>query len=169
MLKSEQGKLKRLAELSKLINSKHSNRTSSITPPNQALLLVKLNIVDSRSSSRTLYNPNPQHNTHNHQTSNNMLVSHGRGGAGNIANSSKFDKLTTKDLQTPTLKSSVVTTGRGGTGNIFKEDNAAVQKAAAIENAIDDDDSSSHKRRRSSAELAAKGKAWLNSITGKKA
>ncbi|CRK29047.1 hypothetical protein HYQ45_015558 [Verticillium longisporum] len=135
-----------------------------------------------------------------------MLVSHGRGGAGNIANSSKFDKLTTKDLQTPTLKSSVVTTGRGGTGNmlknddpyetrlrqdvegaprrtssgaahygrggaanIFKEDNAALQKAAAIENAIDDDDSSSHKRRRSSAELAAKGKAWLNSITGKKA
>ncbi|KAM0332595.1 hypothetical protein ACHAQA_002879 [Verticillium albo-atrum] len=138
-----------------------------------------------------------------------MLVSHGRGGAGNIANSTKFDKITPKDLQTPVLKSSVVTTGRGGTGNMLKNDDpyetrlrqdvegaprrtssgaahygrggaanifkaspeeqAAAAKAANLESAIEDDDSSSHKRRRSSAELAAKGKAWLNSITGKKA
>ncbi|KAI5462949.1 hypothetical protein BGZ63DRAFT_178619 [Mariannaea sp. PMI_226] len=49
-----------------------------------------------------------------------MLASHGRGGAGNIADATLAPKTTTKDLQTPVLKSSVVTTGRGGTGNMAK-------------------------------------------------
>ncbi|KAL2140687.1 hypothetical protein VTI28DRAFT_3504 [Corynascus sepedonium] len=43
--------------------------------------------------------------------------SSGRGGAGNIVDSSKSPQLKPEDLQTPTLKTSMVTTGRGGTGN----------------------------------------------------
>lgn len=49
-----------------------------------------------------------------------MLSSHGRGGAGNMADTSNLPKTTTKDLQTPVLKGSVVTTGRGGQGNMAK-------------------------------------------------
>ncbi|EXF83134.1 hypothetical protein CPAR01_14681 [Colletotrichum paranaense] len=49
-----------------------------------------------------------------------MLASHGRGGAGNMADTSKSPKITPKDLETPTLKTSVVTTGRGGSGNMAK-------------------------------------------------
>lgn len=48
------------------------------------------------------------------------LQSSGRGGAGNIVDSTKSPKLQPKDLETPTLKTSVVTTGRGGTGNMAK-------------------------------------------------
>ncbi|CAK7270634.1 hypothetical protein SEPCBS119000_004188 [Sporothrix epigloea] len=48
------------------------------------------------------------------------LASHGRGGAGNMADSSKSPKLQPKDLDTPVLRTSVVTTGRGGTGNMAK-------------------------------------------------
>ncbi len=134
-----------------------------------------------------------------------MLVSHGRGGAGNYAHSTKFDKVSTKDLQTPCLKSAVVTTGRGGSGNMLKNDDPAetrlrqdvqpvprrsssntthigrggaanifragsaemaAAKNASLESAIDDD-SSSYGRR--SSEIAAKGRAFLHSITGKKA
>ncbi|KAK3905844.1 hypothetical protein C8A05DRAFT_41268 [Staphylotrichum tortipilum] len=43
--------------------------------------------------------------------------SSGRGGAGNIVDSSKTQPIQPEDLQTPTLKTSMVTTGRGGTGN----------------------------------------------------
>jgi hypothetical protein len=46
--------------------------------------------------------------------------SSGRGGAGNIRDSSKAVPLQPEDLQTPTLKSQVVTTGRGGSGNMAK-------------------------------------------------
>ncbi|RYP87873.1 hypothetical protein DL770_004707 [Monosporascus sp. CRB-9-2] len=45
-------------------------------------------------------------------------TSTGRGGAGNIADSSKSPKLNPADLQTPTLKGAVYTTGRGGSGNM---------------------------------------------------
>ncbi|KAK3337037.1 hypothetical protein B0T19DRAFT_396698 [Cercophora scortea] len=48
------------------------------------------------------------------------LQSSGRGGAGNIVDSSMSPKMLPQDLQTPTLKTSVVTTGRGGTGNMAK-------------------------------------------------
>lgn len=44
--------------------------------------------------------------------------SSGRGGAGNIVDSSKRPQLQPEDLQTPTLKTAMVTTGRGGTGNM---------------------------------------------------
>ena len=50
----------------------------------------------------------------------NNLHSSGRGGAGNIVDSTRSPKLQPEDLQTPTLKTSVVTTGRGGTGNMAK-------------------------------------------------
>ncbi|KAH6853789.1 hypothetical protein B0I37DRAFT_349197 [Chaetomium sp. MPI-CAGE-AT-0009] len=43
--------------------------------------------------------------------------SSGRGGAGNIVDSSKTPQIQAEDLKTPTLKTSMVTTGRGGTGN----------------------------------------------------
>lgn len=49
-----------------------------------------------------------------------QFASHGRGGAGNMAKASESPKLTASDLQTPTLKTSVVTTGRGGQGNMAK-------------------------------------------------
>ncbi|KAH6996710.1 hypothetical protein BGZ61DRAFT_526477 [Ilyonectria robusta] len=49
-----------------------------------------------------------------------MLASHGRGGAGNMADVAHTPKTDPQDLLTPTLKSSVVTTGRGGTGNMAK-------------------------------------------------
>lgn len=54
-----------------------------------------------------------------------QMSSHGRGGAGNMANSKSSPKVSPADLQTPTLKSSVVTTGRGGTGNMAKNDDPA--------------------------------------------
>ena len=50
------------------------------------------------------------------------VSSHGRGGAGNMADSSKSPKLTPADLKTPVLKTSVVTTGRGGSGNMARND-----------------------------------------------
>ena len=53
------------------------------------------------------------------------LQSSGRGGAGNIVNSTMSPKLGPKDLETPTLKTSVVTTGRGGTGNMAKNTDPA--------------------------------------------
>jgi len=46
------------------------------------------------------------------------MQSSGRGGAGNIVDSSKAPQIQPKDLETPTLKSEMVTTGRGGTGNM---------------------------------------------------
>ncbi|KAF4445076.1 hypothetical protein F53441_11000 [Fusarium austroafricanum] len=51
-----------------------------------------------------------------------MLSSHGRGGAGNMADSAHTEKTDPSKFQTPVLKSSVVTTGRGGTGNMAKND-----------------------------------------------
>ena len=46
-----------------------------------------------------------------------QFQSSGRGGAGNIVDSSKSPQIQPEDLKTPTLKTSMVTTGRGGTGN----------------------------------------------------
>ncbi|KAI1174951.1 hypothetical protein F4777DRAFT_348072 [Nemania sp. FL0916] len=46
------------------------------------------------------------------------MTSTGRGGAGNIADATKSPRLAPSDLETPTLKTSVVTTGRGGSGNM---------------------------------------------------
>ncbi|KAI0459433.1 hypothetical protein F5B21DRAFT_456713 [Xylaria acuta] len=46
------------------------------------------------------------------------MTSTGRGGAGNIADAAKSPRLKPSDLETPTLKTSVVTTGRGGSGNM---------------------------------------------------
>lgn len=46
------------------------------------------------------------------------MTSTGRGGAGNIADVSKSPRIQPTDLETPTLKTSVVTTGRGGSGNM---------------------------------------------------
>ncbi|KAI0854262.1 hypothetical protein F5Y00DRAFT_222661 [Daldinia vernicosa] len=47
-----------------------------------------------------------------------QMTSTGRGGAGNIADVSKSPKIQPADLETPTLKTSVITTGRGGSGNM---------------------------------------------------
>lgn len=51
-----------------------------------------------------------------------MIASHGRGGAGNMADTANTPKTNPADLQTPVLRGSVVTTGRGGTGNMAKND-----------------------------------------------
>ncbi|KAJ9645257.1 hypothetical protein H2199_003263 [Coniosporium tulheliwenetii] len=50
------------------------------------------------------------------------IISHGRGGAGNIGKPRRESFTTPEDLVTPTLKSDHYTTGRGGTGNIAKND-----------------------------------------------
>jgi hypothetical protein len=55
--------------------------------------------------------------TNTNQNMSSHFQSSGRGGAGNIVDSSKTPQLQPEDLQTPTLKTSMVTTGRGGTGN----------------------------------------------------
>ncbi|KAL1856248.1 hypothetical protein VTK73DRAFT_8412 [Phialemonium thermophilum] len=57
------------------------------------------------------------------------LHSSGRGGAGNIVDSTKSPKLKPQDLETPTLKASVVTTGRGGSGNMAKNTDPAETRA----------------------------------------
>ncbi|KAG5922093.1 hypothetical protein E4U42_005611 [Claviceps africana] len=49
------------------------------------------------------------------------MASHGRGGAGNMADAS-HSRLEASDLETPVLKKPVVTTGRGGTGNMARND-----------------------------------------------
>lgn len=149
-----------------------------------------------------------------------MLVSHGRGGAGNIARSSKYDAVTPSDLRTPALTSAVVTTGRGGTGNMLRNDDAestrlrqdceagprrtssgaahfgrggaanifrqslfheeedeaaaAAGKLSFESAAVDDEEGEENlapatSNRRRSSELAARGKAWLQGLTGKKA
>jgi len=48
-------------------------------------------------------------------------VSHGRGGAGNIGQSTGRT-TTPDDLKTPTIKQNFYTTGRGGTGNMMQND-----------------------------------------------
>ncbi|KAL6689802.1 hypothetical protein J3F84DRAFT_391218 [Trichoderma pleuroticola] len=47
-----------------------------------------------------------------------QFASHGRGGAGNMADAAQSPKINPSDLETPVLKTAVVTTGRGGTGNM---------------------------------------------------
>lgn len=49
-----------------------------------------------------------------------QVSSYGRGGAGNMIDTSDSPRLQPSDLETPTLKRPVVTTGRGGTGNMAK-------------------------------------------------
>ncbi|KAL7794605.1 hypothetical protein V8C37DRAFT_376193 [Trichoderma ceciliae] len=49
-----------------------------------------------------------------------QFASHGRGGAGNMAEAAQSPKINASDLETPVLKTAVVTTGRGGTGNMTK-------------------------------------------------
>ncbi|KAB5551343.1 hypothetical protein GE09DRAFT_1059809 [Coniochaeta sp. 2T2.1] len=57
------------------------------------------------------------------------LQSSGRGGAGNIVDATKSPKLQPEDLQTPTLKTNVITTGRGGSGNMAKNTDPAETRA----------------------------------------
>lgn len=49
-----------------------------------------------------------------------QFASHGRGGAGNMADAAQSPSIKASDLETPVLKTAVVTTGRGGTGNMTK-------------------------------------------------
>jgi hypothetical protein len=53
------------------------------------------------------------------------FASHGRGGAGNMATASESPKIAPSDLETPTLKTPIITTGRGGTGNMAKNKDPA--------------------------------------------
>lgn len=57
------------------------------------------------------------------------LQSSGRGGAGNIVDRTKSPAIKPQDLETPTLKESVVTTGRGGSGNMAKNMDPAETRA----------------------------------------
>ncbi|KAI0395054.1 hypothetical protein F5Y17DRAFT_457265 [Xylariaceae sp. FL0594] len=57
------------------------------------------------------------------------LQSTGRGGAGNIADASKSPRIVPSDLETPTLKTAVVTTGRGGSGNMAQNVDPAETRA----------------------------------------
>jgi len=71
------------------------------------------------------------------------LASSGRGGAGNMVDATKSPKILPKDLDTPTLKTSVVTTGRGGTGNMAKNTDAAETRALQDVKPVERRDSSS--------------------------
>ncbi|KAI1333350.1 hypothetical protein F5Y16DRAFT_393747 [Xylariaceae sp. FL0255] len=57
------------------------------------------------------------------------MTSTGRGGAGNIADTSKSPRITPSDLETPTLKTPIVTTGRGGSGNMAQNVDPAETRA----------------------------------------
>ena len=46
-----------------------------------------------------------------------------------MVDASKSPQVKPADLDTPTLKTSVVTTGRGGTGNMAKNTDAAEKRA----------------------------------------
>jgi hypothetical protein len=50
------------------------------------------------------------------------IMSHGRGGAGNIYSTPESQTTTPRDLVTPTIKQEVFTTGRGGSGNMMHND-----------------------------------------------
>lgn len=54
-----------------------------------------------------------------------QFASHGRGGAGNMVDSTQSPKIKPTDLETPTLKTPIVTTGRGGSGNMARNDDPA--------------------------------------------
>ncbi|KAK8140267.1 hypothetical protein PG984_000333 [Apiospora sp. TS-2023a] len=56
-------------------------------------------------------------------------ASTGRGGAGNISDAANSPKIQPKDLETPTLKHTVVTTGRGGSGNMRTNKDPAETRA----------------------------------------
>ncbi|KAF3764959.1 hypothetical protein M406DRAFT_322812 [Cryphonectria parasitica EP155] len=58
-----------------------------------------------------------------------QYASSGRGGAGNFIDSTKSPKLQPQDLQTPTLKTGMVTTGRGGSGNMALNKDPAETRA----------------------------------------
>ncbi|KAK7941235.1 uncharacterized protein PG986_013622 [Apiospora aurea] len=58
-----------------------------------------------------------------------QFTSTGRGGAGNISDASNSPKIQPKDLETPTLKHTVVTTGRGGSGNMRTNKDPAETRA----------------------------------------
>jgi len=67
-------------------------------------------------------------------TSQQQVLSSGRGGAGNIVDSTRSPPLKPGDLQTPTLKTAVVTTGRGGSGNMAENsDPAETRKRQDVE------------------------------------
>lgn len=57
------------------------------------------------------------------------FASTGRGGAGNISDAANSPKIEPKDLETPTLKHTVVTTGRGGSGNMRTNKDPAETRA----------------------------------------
>ncbi|KAK6205831.1 hypothetical protein LQW54_008216 [Pestalotiopsis sp. IQ-011] len=57
------------------------------------------------------------------------MQSTGRGGAGNIGDVTKSPKILPQDLETPTLKTSVVPTGRGGSGNMTPNKDPAETRA----------------------------------------
>lgn len=71
---------------------------------------------------RTSLSKNTPKNSHHLLTMGGVgqFASSGRGGAGNMVDSTKSPKIQPQDLETPTLKTSVVTTGRGGSGNMAK-------------------------------------------------
>uniref|UniRef100_L2FB50 Uncharacterized protein n=1 Tax=Colletotrichum fructicola (strain Nara gc5) TaxID=1213859 RepID=L2FB50_COLFN len=102
-----------------------------------------------------------------------MLASHGRGGAGNMADSTKSPKVTPKDLETPTLKTSVVTTGRGGSGNMAKNADPYETRLRQDVEGVPrrESNGATHYGRGGAANdgngLAAKGKQWLNNLTKK--
>ncbi|KAK7534392.1 hypothetical protein IWX49DRAFT_302346 [Phyllosticta citricarpa] len=61
-------------------------------------------------------------------------MSHGRGGAGNIAQGDRRSSMSKpEDLVTPTIKSQLYTTGRGGSGNMAKNDPAHPEIARAAQ------------------------------------
>ncbi|KAH0541903.1 hypothetical protein FGG08_003623 [Glutinoglossum americanum] len=62
------------------------------------------------------------------RTSSSRVLSHGRGGAGNIGYDPKDDE--SPNLITPTIKGEIYTTGRGGSGNMTKNSDPELARLA---------------------------------------
>jgi len=72
----------------------------------------------------------PAEMTHGRRSSSSSRrnLSHGRGGAGNIATGT--GNISPVSLETPTLKTEVFTTGRGGSGNMAKNSDPETTRRA---------------------------------------
>lgn len=126
ILLSSRGSLKLLASRhSSLFSPSQENKNSSLRLVTE--LLNTLPLVGEEPNYLVCIFPRKLQTHHIKMTGH--LQSTGRGGAGNIGDITKSPKILPKDLETPTLKTPMVTTGRGGSGNITPNKDPAETRA----------------------------------------
>lgn len=99
--------------LSRLIQPQSSCAVSRPKRPSP-----RTNILNKEEKTKIQEEERERHYTQAPMTA--QFASHGRGGAGNMADAAQSPSIKASDLETPVLKTAVVTTGRGGTGNMTK-------------------------------------------------